>query len=478
MVAPSRWRSALRFRLRTLLAFLTLCCLGSGGFLLWWRAPFTLERMTTESGWEHGDSLKASLPPAGQIAFLERSRVYRDAHGEYVKDGPTEIFDSRGRRLRLEHWSHGKLHGPWFDWDMAGKEIARGEYIQGLKHGLWIVSKPRRPTTQIKFEQGIAREEDVFLGSFRIHKRRNDKGELLELSRWDAFRNTEALTERVRHSARDGARWDDVERWYLDGRKKLVGKKRNGLEIGEWTIWNADGSFAHNVEFHDGCLVLKNGRSAPPILPQPPESDSAAEVRIREALDDTTSIEFISTPLTDVVAYLEDAHEIPILLYCKKLSEAGCSSSKPITMALEGFSLRAALQVMLHEQGLAPVVRRQVLLITTLDDAAAWRDETGLPEILAGTNAELVQSLQGVANCKFKETPLKEVLSHFRNQESIPIRFKESAFVGRSRLLDEPVTLPLRGVSRVTALGFVLDDHELSCTELDGEMWVKPRPKP
>ena len=41
-------------------------------------------------------------------------------------------------------------------------------------------------------------------------------------------------------------------------------------------------------------------------------ADEAAERKIIEALDESTTLEFIETPLVDVLSYLEDVHEIEI----------------------------------------------------------------------------------------------------------------------------------------------------------------------
>jgi hypothetical protein len=398
------------------------------------------------------DLLKASLPPSSPIIFVERARVYRDLQGGYIKDAPLEVFDTRWNRLRVEHWSYGKLHGPWIDWDPKGTELARGEYWQGLEHGEWLIHAYRRmlnQKTRTVYDRGTRVEREVFLRG--------------------------VLISRVRRTSRNGASWEHFERWYPDGSKQSDGQRRDGLEMGEWKFWNPDGSLAGAPRFQDGRLILPNGALTPPILAHSPETDSPAERRIREAVGEIAMLEFIRTPLSEVAEYLEDAHNIPILLNEKKIHEAGRFLDTRITFALEGASLRAALQFMLYGRGLAPVVRREVMLFTALEDAAGWRDQTGLPEILAGTNAELVQSLQAIANCRFKEMPLREVLNYFRYRESIPIRFEEGAFANRAGLLEEPVTLHLRGVSRAAVLGFVLDDHALTCVEQNGELWVKPR---
>lgn len=98
-------------------------------------------------------------------------------------------------------------------------------------------------------------------------------------------------------------------------------------------------------------------------------ASSTGEARIRHALDDVTTLEFIATPLTDVVEYLKDAHAIPIEMDTSAMNDIGLSTDTPITRNLKGITLRSALQLMLHDLDLTYAVQNEVLLITTPEDA-------------------------------------------------------------------------------------------------------------
>jgi hypothetical protein len=93
------------------------------------------------------------------------------------------------------------------------------------------------------------------------------------------------------------------------------------------------------------------------------------EARIYAELNKPTVLEFIETPLTDVIAYLKDYHKIEIQLDQKLLDDAGISSDVPITRDLRGISLRSALDILLRELDLTWIVDSEVLLITTKDEA-------------------------------------------------------------------------------------------------------------
>ena len=107
----------------------------------------------------------------------------------------------------------------------------------------------------------------------------------------------------------------------------------------------------------------------PPRGPNAPAGlagdESPAERRIRAALDSPTAIEFVETPLKDVVDYLKDIHHIEIQLDTAGLKDAGIDESTPVTKNLNGISLRSALRLMLDELQLKYVIHNDVLLITS-----------------------------------------------------------------------------------------------------------------
>jgi hypothetical protein len=103
---------------------------------------------------------------------------------------------------------------------------------------------------------------------------------------------------------------------------------------------------------------------------KPPQS-ATAELRIREALDDTTVFEFIEAPLHDVVEFLKDSHQIPIEFDIKALDDAGLSTDVPITRNLKGVTLRSGLRILLRDLSLTFAIENETLVITTMHAAAA-----------------------------------------------------------------------------------------------------------
>jgi hypothetical protein len=94
-----------------------------------------------------------------------------------------------------------------------------------------------------------------------------------------------------------------------------------------------------------------------------------AEARISEELKKETSIDFQETPLQGVVDYLKDLHRIEIQLDEKALTDAGIDLETQVTKSIKGISLRSALKLVLGAYGLTYLIKDEVLLITTTDQA-------------------------------------------------------------------------------------------------------------
>jgi hypothetical protein len=98
---------------------------------------------------------------------------------------------------------------------------------------------------------------------------------------------------------------------------------------------------------------------------------SSAAARIATELDQLTEIDMVEMPLKDVVAFLSDRHQIPIVIKTKKLEEIPVSVDTPITKSLRGIRLSSALNLILEDVDLTYVIKDEVLQITSMIDAQA-----------------------------------------------------------------------------------------------------------
>ncbi len=74
-------------------------------------------------------------------------------------------------------------------------------------------------------------------------------------------------------------------------------------------------------------------------------------------------MEFIETPLQDVIDFLKDFHQIEIQIDQKSLDDVGIGTDTPITRNLKGITLRSALRLLLRDLDLTYLIRDEVLLI-------------------------------------------------------------------------------------------------------------------
>ena len=74
-------------------------------------------------------------------------------------------------------------------------------------------------------------------------------------------------------------------------------------------------------------------------------------------MKEDTRLEFIETPLSSVIDFLKDQHDINIELDTKALDDIGVGTDTPITRNLKGISLRSALKADVKDLGLTYIVR-------------------------------------------------------------------------------------------------------------------------
>jgi len=98
--------------------------------------------------------------------------------------------------------------------------------------------------------------------------------------------------------------------------------------------------------------------------------DDESSEKIRQALQSKIAVEFIETPLSEVVKILKDKHQIEIHLDKIAIKDVGVSAGSPITWNLKDISLKSVLRLILRELDLTYTVRDEVVLITTPERAS------------------------------------------------------------------------------------------------------------
>ncbi|MCI0333714.1 MAG: VWA domain-containing protein [Planctomycetes bacterium] len=98
------------------------------------------------------------------------------------------------------------------------------------------------------------------------------------------------------------------------------------------------------------------------------EAERRIEAALRAPLH-TTGMDYTETPLEEVVNLLQEEYGIPIQIDDTALEETGLDPTEPVTVNLHNVSLRSALRLMLEKLQLTYIIRDEVLIITTPEDA-------------------------------------------------------------------------------------------------------------
>jgi hypothetical protein len=110
---------------------------------------------------------------------------------------------------------------------------------------------------------------------------------------------------------------------------------------------------------------------------------------IMKVLDEPTDMDFVETPLKDVVQAISVRRDnIPIQLDDKSITDAGGSADTPITFQLRGVSLKSALRLMLHAHDLDFVLSHDVLVITSAEKPRTLRKFEVADLLSNGTSIE------------------------------------------------------------------------------------------
>lgn len=93
------------------------------------------------------------------------------------------------------------------------------------------------------------------------------------------------------------------------------------------------------------------------------------EQAIFDVLENEVLFEFPGNPLEDVVDFLADIHQIPVLIDTVALEDIGLMSDVEVKLVIKKLSLHHALTLLLRPHDLSYVVRDGALLITSGEEA-------------------------------------------------------------------------------------------------------------
>jgi hypothetical protein len=140
------------------------------------------------------------------------------------------------------------------------------------------------------------------------------------------------------------------------------------------------------------------------------DANRAAIAKIEGALHTqlrSPGLEFVDTPLEEVINVLQDEYDVPIQIDTPALDEQGISGDEPVSINVRGISLGSALRLMLKSIQLTYMIEDEVLLITTPTEAES-RMKVCVYDVRdlidANPSASLKQLTEVVTSCVSSES--------------------------------------------------------------------------
>jgi hypothetical protein len=309
--------------------------------------------------------------------------------------------------------------------------------------------------------------------------------------------------------------------------KRIDTKVQLKLESGK-TITVPLDKLSHADQKYVAKIAKIEAKQSPGKVKRPVEKKQVkihgGEAAIRKGLAETTSLEFIETPLHDVIAYLRDVTRTEIVLDRAALKRAGIRDNAPVSANQKRVTLREALDLLLEPLKLTWDVKHEVILITTeverennlvavvyrvapksdfealldnIETAVApqsW-DRAGGPGMIIGFGRALVVSqtrrihlqiaktygkhlralppggvaipmreLRQEAKLEFQKKPLKDVIFELKKKYKLAIELDKKAIEEIGIGADTPVTFRVEGVSVFSAIDLLLKRVDTSLT--------------
>jgi hypothetical protein len=97
-------------------------------------------------------------------------------------------------------------------------------------------------------------------------------------------------------------------------------------------------------------------------------TDDQRNAEVRAKLAKRTNLEFIETPLNQVLDFLSDAAEVQVYIRTRALDDVGVGTDSPITRNLKDVSVGMGLELILDDLDLEYAIDRGLVIVSTPDD--------------------------------------------------------------------------------------------------------------
>ncbi len=121
---------------------------------------------------------------------------------------------------------------------------------------------------------------------------------------------------------------------------------------------------------------------------------SAGRAKIQAALDGKMTVEFLDTPLSEIVDYFTNLANIPISIDSVALNDIGLGTDTPLTLASKDRRFQDILRRLLTPKGLVFMIRDETLQITTAEVAESELEVRFFPIDDLTTGGDVEKAMQ------------------------------------------------------------------------------------
>jgi len=200
---------------------------------------------------------------------------------------------------------------------------------------------------------------------------------------------------------------------------------------------------------------------------QADEEVAARNQAVLDKLKRKVTFDFVDTPLSDVVMFLQSFGDLNIVVDKGGLERTGIKKEPLVTLKLSDVTIEAALKFIAEEWGLSFGARDGVLVIS---------DEEGIrgPEYPPIADRVVAEKLQTKVTLHFVKTPLAEAVQFLGSRGDFKVVIdKEGLERAGFEFEDEPlVTLKLSDVTSETALKFMTEQLGLAFAAKGGLVFI------
>lgn len=173
------------------------------------------------------------------------------------------------------------------------------------------------------------------------------------------------------------------------------------------------------------------------------------------ALDVRVSLDFDNIPLQQALRELSQRYSVNLVIAPQALEQAGVSPDLPISMHLDGISVRTALKLLLQSHALLAEPQGEVILIRY----DAWNDPrwaTGDYRQMTPNEQRIHDALEQRFDVEFIDAKLGDALNILSNRYQIPILPDVNNLETVDVSLDQQISLVISGITLESGLNLLL----------------------